>query len=138
MPSFLFDSAFLFGLIMAYLAFVIPVILIFIAAFWRLYSKAGQPDWAILIPFYNLYIYTQVIKRPRWWILLYFSIAIPAVGALGMVFLSIIDQLRLAKVFGRSEGFGVGLILLGWVFFPILAFSKSQYDAHRVVEGELI
>ena len=138
MPSFLFDSAFLFGLIMAYLAFVIPVILIFIAAFWRLYSKAGQPGWAILIPFYNLYIYTQVIKRPRWWILLYFSIAIPAVGALGMVFLSIIDQLRLAKVFGRSAGFGVGLILLGWVFFPILAFSKSHYNPNRIVEGVLI
>tara|TARA_Y100000385_G_scaffold261747_1_gene292790 strand:+ start:2969 stop:3217 length:249 start_codon:yes stop_codon:yes gene_type:complete len=50
MPNFLFDSAFLFGLIMAYLAFVIPVILIFIAAFWQLYSKAGQPGWAILIP----------------------------------------------------------------------------------------
>ena len=126
------------GLISAYFGVTILIVLVFIIAGWRLFSKAGKPGWAIIIPFYNLYIYTQIIQRPGWWILLYFSIAIPAVGALALVFLSIVDQLRLAKVFGRSAGFGVGLILLGWVFFPILAFSGSQYDAHRVVEGELI
>ena len=121
------DSIFI-GLISAYFGVTILIVLVFIIAGWRLFSKAGKPGWAIIVPFYNLYIYTQIIKRPGWWILLYFSIAIPAVGALGLVFLSIIDQLRLAKVFGRSAGFGVGLILLGWVFFPILAFSESQYD----------
>jgi len=128
----------LIGLIGTYFGLTILVVLVFIIAGWRLFSKAGKPGWAIVVPFYNLYIYTQIIKRPGWWILLYFSIAIPAVGALGMVFLSIIDQLRLAKVFGRSAGFGVGLLLLGWVFFPILAFSESHYDPNRVVEGELI
>ena len=126
------------GLISAYFGVIILIVLVFIIAGWRLFSMAGKPGWAIIIPFYNLYIYTQIIQRPGWWILLYFSIAIPAVGALALVFLSIVDQLRLAKVFGRSAGFGVGLILLGWVFFPILAFSGSQYDSHRVVEGELI
>ncbi|MBL6865911.1 MAG: signal peptidase I [Flavobacteriales bacterium] len=126
------------GLLSAYFGVTILIVLVFTIAGWRLFSKAGKPGWAIVVPFYNLYIYTQIIKRPGWWILLYFSIAIPAVGALGIVFLSIIDQLRLAKVFGRSEGFGVGLILLGWVFFPILAFSESHYDPNRIVEGELI
>jgi len=126
------------GLFSAYFGVTILIVLVFTIAGWRLFSKAGKPGWAIVVPFYNLYIYTQIIKRPGWWILLYFSIAIPAVGALGMVFLSIIDQLRLAKVFGRSAGFGVGLLLLGWVFFPILAFSESHYDPNRVVEGELI
>ena len=126
------------GLISAYFGVIILIVLVFIIAGWRLFSKAGKPGWAIIIPFYNLYIYTQIIQRPGWWILLYFSIAIPAVGALALVFLSIVDQLRLAKVFGRSAGFGVGLLLLGWVFFPILAFSESHYDPNRVVEGELI
>lgn len=138
MNNFLFDSAFLFGLIMAYLVFIIPVILIFIAAFWQLNSKAGQPGWAILIPFYNLYIYTQVIKRPKWWMLLYLIGAIPFFGALGVLFISVIDALRLAKVFGRSTEFGVGLILVNIVFISILAFGQSDYDALRVSEGELI
>lgn len=136
--SYLGIDSIIIGLISAYFGVIILIVLVFIIAGWRLFSKAGKPGWAIIIPFYNLYIYTQIIQRPGWWILLYFSIAIPAVGALALVFLSIVDQLRLAKVFGRSAGFGVGLILLGWVFFPILAFSGSQYDSHRVVEGELI
>ena len=138
MPNFLFDNAFWIGLVMAYLAIVIPVILVFIAAFWRLYSKAAQPGWAVLIPFYNLFIYTQVIKRPKWWMLLYLIGTIPFFGTLGLLFLSIIDALRLAKVFGRSTEFGVGLILVNVVFISILAFGKSDYDALRVSEGELI
>jgi hypothetical protein len=55
-----------------------------------------------------------------------------------LLFLSIIDALRLAKVFGRSTEFGVGLILVNVVFISILAFGKSDYDALRVSEGELI
>ena len=138
MTDFPFESAFWVGLITTYLFFTLGIALIFISAGWRLFSKAGQPGWAILIPFYNLYLYTQIIRRPKWWILLYFLGAIPILGALGVLFLSVIDSIRLAKVFGRSTEFGVGLILLNIVFFAILAFGKSDYDAFRVTEGELI
>jgi hypothetical protein len=138
MLNYLFDEVFLFGLLMAYLAFAVPVFVVFIAAFWRLFSKAGQPGWAVLIPFYNLYIYTQIIKRPRWWMLLYLLCAIPFIGAFGLLLLSIIDALRLAKVFGRSTEFGIGLILVNIVFVSILAFGKSDYDSFRVTEGDLI
>lgn len=138
MTDFPFLSAFWIGLITTYLFFTIGIALIFISAGWRLFSKAGQPGWAILIPFYNLYLYTQIIRRPKWWILLYFLGAIPILGVLGVLFLSVIDSIRLAKVFGRSTEFGVGLILLNIVFIAILAFGKSDYDAFRVTEGELI
>lgn len=138
MTDFPFESAFWVGLITTYLFFALGIALIFISAGWRLFSKAGQPGWAILIPFYNLYLYTQIIRRPQWWILLYFLGAIPILGALGVLFLSVIDSIRLAKVFGRSTEFGVGLILLNIVFIAILAFGKSDYDAFRVTEGELI
>ena len=67
------------GLFSAYFGVTILIVLVFTIAGWRLFSKAGKPGWAIIVPFYNLYIYTQIIKRPGWWILLYFSIAIPAV-----------------------------------------------------------
>jgi hypothetical protein len=106
------------GLISAYFGVTILIVLVFIIASWRLFSKAGKPGWAIIIPFYNLYIYTQIIQRPGWWILLYFSIAIPAVGALALVFLSIVDQLRLAKVFGRSAGVRRRAHFVGLGFLP--------------------
>ncbi len=138
MYDFPFEPGFWIGILTTYLFILFGVALIFIAAGWRLFSKAGQPGWAVLIPFYNLYLYTQIIRRPKWWILLYFLGAIPFLGALGVLFLSVIDSIRLAKVFGRSTEFGVGLILLNIVFIAILAFGKSDYDAFRVTESELI
>jgi len=126
------------GLITAYLVIVIPIVLIAIVAIWRIFTKAGQPGWAVLIPFYNLYVYSQVVKRPGWWMLLYFASIIPVVGSLAVLFVSIIDSLRLAKLFGKSSGFGVGIILLGVVFLPILAFGDADYDETRVLEGELV
>jgi len=126
------------GLITAYLVIVIPIVLIAIVAIWRVFTKAGQPGWAVLIPFYNLYVYSQVVKRPGWWMLLYFASIIPVVGSLAVLFVSIIDSLRLAKLFGKSSGFGVGIILLGVVFLPILAFGDADYDETRVLEGELV
>jgi len=32
-----------------------------------------------------------------------------------------------SKSFGHSEGFTIGLILLGFIFIPILAFGDSKY-----------
>jgi len=126
------------GLITAYLVIVIPIVLIAIVAIWRVFTKAGQPGWAVLIPFYNLYVYSQVVKRPGWWMLLYFASIIPVVGSLAVLFVSIIDSLRLAKLFGKPSGFGVGIILLGVVFLPILAFGDADYDETRVLEGEMV
>jgi hypothetical protein len=34
---------------------------------------------------------------------------------------------QLAKVFGKGTGFGFGLLLLPFIFYPILAFGKSEY-----------
>ena len=133
-----FDTTTWMVLITAYLAIVIPIVIIAIVAMWRIFTKAGQPGWAVLIPFYNLYVLTQVAKRPGWWMLLYFASFIPVIGALGVLFVSIIDNLRLAKLFGKSAGFGVGMILLGIVFLPILAFGDADYDETRVREGELV
>ncbi|MEX2394011.1 MAG: DUF5684 domain-containing protein [Actinomycetota bacterium] len=95
-------------------------IALFIAAGWRIFTKAGQPGWAILIPLYNTYVLLKVVGRPGWWLILYL---IPCVG----VVVLIITSLDLAKSFGKSAGFGVGLALLSPIFYPILAFGSAQY-----------
>ena len=128
-----FDLDFLAGLIATYLSIVAVIALFFIVVNWKIFDKAGQPGWAVLIPFYNLYVYTQIIKRPGWWMLLYvFAGFIPIIGAIAILVVSIVDTIRLANVFGRSSGFGVGLILLGIIFYPILAFGDSYYDKSRI------
>ncbi len=98
----------------------IAVIVFEIAAFWQVFVKAGQPGWKILIPFYNYYIILKIVGRPGWWLILYF---IPIVN----IVILIIVWLDLAKSFSKSTGFAVGLILLSFIFIPILGFGPATY-----------
>src|SRR5574344_1279258 len=103
------------AIILIYLAFVVFMI----ASQWKIFEKAGQPGWACIVPVYNMIVYLQIIKKPVWWIFLFF---IPLVN---LVFL-IIMELELAKAFGKSTGFALGLILVPFVFIPILGFDDSK------------
>lgn len=100
---------------------IILVFLVFmIAALWKIYTKAGQPGWAAIIPFYNIYILLKIVGKPGWWLIL---MIIPVVG----IVFSIWTYNMLSKSFGKDEGFTVGLILLGIIFFPILGFGPAKY-----------
>lgn len=98
----------------------VAVAIFYVAAYWRMFTKAGQPGWAAIIPIYNLYVMLKVIGRPAWWIIL---MLIPCVN----IVILIITYLDLAKSFGKGSGFGVGLILLPIIFLPILAFGDATY-----------
>lgn len=87
---------------------------------WIVFSKAGQPGWASIIPFYNVYVMCKIAGKPGWWLLLLF---IPCVG----IVFGIMVVLGIAKNFGKGAGFGIGLLLLPIIFYPILAFGSAQY-----------
>jgi uncharacterized membrane protein YhaH (DUF805 family) len=95
--------------------------LVMIIAMWKVFTKAGQPGWACLIPFYNIYVLCKIVGRPGWWLLL---MLIPFVNFI----VGIILCLDLAKSFGKGVGFGIGLIFLGFIFMCILAFGSAQYQ----------
>jgi hypothetical protein len=107
------------------LYFIILLFSMAIAAFtlvcmWRIYTKAGKPGWAALVPFYNTLVALELLGRPWWWLLLMF---VP----LANVVISIIMTFDYAKSFGKSIGFGFGLLFLSIIFIPILAFGPSRY-----------
>jgi hypothetical protein len=102
--------------IICWLAFIVFII----AAQWKVYTKAGQPGWACIIPIYNIYIMTKITGKPGYWTLLLF---IPFVNIVILIWL----YNMLSKSFGKDEGFTVGLLLLGFIFFPILGFGSSKY-----------
>ncbi len=99
----------------------LALIVVMIAGLWKMFVKAGQPGWAAIIPIYNIYILTKIVNRPAWWIILFF---VPIVS----IVISIIVMLDLAKSFGKSVAFAVGLILLGPIFICILGFGSAQYQ----------
>jgi|ERR1700692_872256 Family of unknown function (DUF5684) len=97
------------------------VIILLIAAMWKVFSKAGQPGWACIIPIYNLYVLCKIAGRPGWWVLL---MLIPFVNFIILIIVAI----DIAKAFGKGVGFGIGLILLPFIFYPILGFGSAQYQ----------
>ena len=98
------------------------VVIIFeIASYWRVFEKAGKPGWASIIPIYNAFVLLQIVGRPWWWFLL---CLIPVVN----IVVGIMITLDLAKSFGKGVGFAVGIILLGFIFIPVLAWGDAQYQ----------
>jgi len=112
------DGAGIVGVLgfLVYLALIAVVI----ASMWVVFTKAGKPGWAAIIPIYNVVVLLEIVGRPIWWLLLLF---IPCVG----VVVAVLLMIDLAKSFGKGVGFGVGLALLGFVFMPMLAFSDARY-----------
>lgn len=92
-----------------------------VVAYWKLFEKAGQPGWAAIIPFYNLFVLLKIIGRPSWWIILYL---IPIVN----IVTHLIVANDLAKAFGKSSAFGFfALWLFSLIGISILGFGQAQY-----------
>lgn len=94
--------------------------LLMIVALWKIFTKAGQPGWAAIIPFYNLYILLKITGKPGWWLILFL---IPLVN----IVIGLLVLIALANAFGKGTGFGLGLFFLSPIFFLILAFGDAQY-----------
>src|SRR5262245_3829647 len=65
---------------------------------WRVFTKAGQPGWAFIIPIYNVIVLLRIVGRPVWWIVL---LLIPVVNLI----ILILVEIDLAKSFGKGVGF---------------------------------
>jgi hypothetical protein len=95
--------------------------IVMIAAMWKIFTKAGYPGWAAIIPFYNTYILLKIVGRPGWWLILMF---IPLVN----IVIAIIVAIDLAKSFGKSGVFAFfGLILFSFIGYCILGFGNARY-----------
>ena len=103
------------------LLIALAILVFFIAAMWKVFTKAGKAGWLVLIPFVNVYTLLKIAGRPGWWLILFI---IPVVNFI----ISILVSLDLAKSFGKGAGFGLGLVFLGPIFYPILGFGSARYN----------
>lgn len=115
-------GALLGGGLIAYFCCFGIVWLLMIAAMWKIFVKAGQPGWAAIVPIYNNYVMQEIVGREAWWL----AIAI----FLGPIWWIVIN-LDLAKSFGKEMVWGIGLILLPVVFYPLLGFGDAQYQGPK-------
>ncbi len=97
------------------------ILIIVIVGHWKVFEKAGQPGWAVLIPIYNAYIILKIAGRPGWWLLLCF---IPVVNFV----IGIVVAIDIARAFGQSAMFGFFLLFLfGGIGYLILGFGDYRY-----------
>jgi len=96
---------------------------------WPIFRKAGRTGLAAVVPVLNLIVMLDIAGKPKWWVFLYLLYLIPWVGVIILLIISIIVCVGLAKNFGKSEGFGIWMVFLPFVFFPALAFGSAKYMA---------
>ena len=109
------------GMIICYSLIAFIVWLLTIIAHCKIFTKAGKPGWASIVPLYNLYILFQIAGYNGW---LFLLLLIPFVNVVMMVLVCI----RLAKDFGKGYGFALGLLFLNTVFTLILGLGSSKYS----------
>ncbi len=106
----------------------VAVIVLMIAATWKLFTKAGEPGWASIVPIYGNIVLLRITGRPWWWIFLFF---IPLVN----IVILIIHFIDIAKSYGKGIGFAIGLMFLAPIFLPILGFGSSRYVGPAAHQG---
>jgi hypothetical protein len=109
------------AILLFFVVFMIAFGVLMIASMWITLEKAGLPGWACLIPIYNVIVLLQLAGKPLWWFLL---LLIPFVN----IIILFMIYIAIAQNFGKGVGFGVGLVFLSFIFFPILAFSDARYQ----------
>ena len=69
-----------FGII--YLVFLLVFCALIFVANWKIFTKAGKPGWASIIPFYNLYVLFEIAGMNGW---LFLLLCLPIVNIVMMI-----------------------------------------------------
>ena len=112
------------GILAAFATFfmiMLAVAVVMIIANWKIYSKAGKPGWASIVPIYSQIVLLEICEIPTWQILFYF---IPFAN----IYIMFMTNIKLAEKFGKSTGYGVAMVFFGVILLPILGFGSAEYQ----------
>jgi hypothetical protein len=116
--TYRFDGSSWWMIIPIFISLIIG--LFYIVCYWKLFTKAGKPGWAVLIPIYSTLVQLEILGREWIWLLLMF---IPGVNLV----IAVVMMLDLAKVFGKDTTFGCLMVLFPYILIPILALGDAKY-----------
>ena len=127
------------------LVFALVIYILQVIGMWKVFKKSGEEGWKAIIPIYNQYTMCKITGVNPWWILI-IVVAGGLTGALGesdlasvvsllssiiSIYFSVLLYVSLARAFGKSDGFAVGLILLNPIFLLILGCGSSKFIAKK-------
>lgn len=115
------DPGLLLAAMLPFLLLGIAIAVVEIIALWKVFTKAGEPGWAAIVPIYNTYVMTKIAGYNP---LMFLLLLVPLVN---VVFL-IMVMLRIGQAFGKSTGWSiVMLVILNVIGMLILGFGKDEY-----------
>ena len=99
---------------------IIALSVFMLVSMWKIFTKAEQPGWGVLVPIYNCYLMLKIAGKPGWWLLLMF---VPIANLV----VAILMYVGIANNFGKGAGYAIGMIFLPIIFYPMLAFGSATY-----------
>src|SRR5438093_13629352 len=58
-------------------AAALAVVVLMLASLWKIFTKAGEAGWKCLVPIFGGVVFSLIVGRPWWWLVL---LAIPFVN----------------------------------------------------------
>ena len=112
--------------------FILPVYLSGIFIFylirgiclWGVFKKAGKTPWVGLIPILNFVILLDITEKPKYWII---GLFLPFVSYV----VYFLVYVALAKKFGKNTWFGIGTVILPFIFLAILGFGDATLKGQK-------
>jgi hypothetical protein len=132
------EAAVAAGLMAFFAAFAMVFLVIGIVCLigmWKVFAKAGQPGWAVLIPIYNLIVLLRIAGLPWYWVFTPLVVIIPVLGALAYLVWIVWVYHRISTRFGQGVGFTIGLTLLAPIFWLILGFGSAKYVGEQPAQA---
>lgn len=115
---------------MVFSSIVIAFLVFTLAGKWKMFEKAGEPGWAIFVPFMSAYKLCKIAIGDGWFFLIFI---IPIINFIMKIVLGI----KLARVFGKGTLFGLGLAFLSGIFYMILGFGSATYQGQTNVINKI-
>lgn len=130
-----------FGIFMVFIIIIaLAMVVLNIVGKWKVFKKAGKAGWEAIIPFYSDWILVQITGL-KWWFIFFICFAsLCSLLNISIGFASIISlagaffaHYNLAIKFDRDPvGYGIGLTLLPFIFYPLLGMSDAKYIDKKV------
>ena len=120
-------SIFFIIFLIVYSLVIIAFCTLLIVSMWKIFAKAGQPGWAVLIPIYNFWVMSEISCNNN--IMFFIFCFIPFLNVVAIIAYTF----GIAKTFGKDVGFAIATIFFYFITFPILAFGKATYDPTKKI-----
>ena len=72
------------------------LLILLVVSLGRIFAKAGQPGWVVLLPIFNIYVLLKIAGMSGWWVL---PLLVPGAN----IIVWIIVAVELASEFGKGS-----------------------------------